>query len=393
MPAKHYDVAVIGGGIHGAGVAQAAAAAGYSTCLLERSAPAAGTSSRSSKLIHGGLRYLETGQFALVRECLREREILLRIAPDLVHLKPFFIPVYRHSRRRALTIATGLSAYYVLGGLHLHASFTRIARSRWADLDGLTTQDLQAVFQYNDAQTDDAALTRAVVHSAVTLGAEPLIPAEFLSARFESGQWTVEYRQTTERRCTAKALVNAAGPWANTILGRIMPPAAARPIEWIQGTHILVDGRLEHGIYYLEAPTDRRPVFVMPWREQILVGTTEVPFSGSPDQVLPSPEEKAYLLETLSAYFPRFQSIDTARVRNAFAGLRVFSRSSTAASARPRETIIHQDPHHPSLITIYGGKLTVYRATAQTVLARLVPILGPRKTRADTATVKLIPPR
>src|SRR3984957_18551600 len=166
---QEYDVIVVGGGIHGAGVMQAAAAAGHSTLLIEKCALASGTSSRSSKLIHGGLRYLESGQFALVRESLRERAIHLRIAPDLVHLKPFFIPVYDDTRRRPWQLKAGLSIYALLGGFDASTRFGSVPKREWAKLDGLETRGLDAVICYQDAQTDDARLTRAVVQSALEL--------------------------------------------------------------------------------------------------------------------------------------------------------------------------------------------------------------------------------
>ena len=170
--AESYDLVIIGGGIHGAGIAQAAAARGLSVMVLEQSGIASGTSSRSSKLIHGGLRYLESGQFALVRECLHERTLLLKLAPQLVKLKSFYIPVYRDTTRRPWLLHLGLSLYALLGGLHPAVRFCRVPQSRWRNLDGLDTAQLEAVFQYNDAQTDDAALTRAVMRSAQQLGAQ-----------------------------------------------------------------------------------------------------------------------------------------------------------------------------------------------------------------------------
>ena len=177
---KEYDVIVVGGGIHGAGVLQAAAAAGYSALLIEKRALASGTSSRSSKLIHGGLRYLESGQFALVRENLHEREVHLRIAAELVELKPFFIPIYSDTRRRPWQLQIGLSLYALLGGFRPGTRFGQGAEARMAaSLDGLDTASLEAVIRYHDAQTDDAALTRAVVESARSLGGELAMPANF----------------------------------------------------------------------------------------------------------------------------------------------------------------------------------------------------------------------
>ncbi|HKQ30418.1 MAG TPA: FAD-dependent oxidoreductase, partial [Burkholderiales bacterium] len=150
---SHYDIVVIGGGIHGAGVAQAAAAAGYSVLALEKTALAAGTSSRSSKLIHGGLRYLESGRLRMVRESLHERAVLLRIAPELVRLVPFYLPIYPDTRRRPWQIAAGLSLYALLGGLARDNRFVRVPRAEWDDLEGLDMHRLQCVFRYYDGQT------------------------------------------------------------------------------------------------------------------------------------------------------------------------------------------------------------------------------------------------
>src|SRR5271166_4859079 len=153
---KEYDVIIVGGGIHGAGVLQAVAAAGHSGLLIEKRALASGTSSRSSKLIHGGLRYLESGQFALVRESLRERAVHLRIAADLVELKPFYIPVYADTRRRPWQLKLGLWIYALLGGFDASTRFGTVPKREWPQLDGLETRGLDAVVRYYDAQTDDA---------------------------------------------------------------------------------------------------------------------------------------------------------------------------------------------------------------------------------------------
>src|SRR5258706_14789031 len=195
MKIKQYDVVVVGGGIHGAGVLQAAAAAGHSALLIERVGLASGTSSRSSKLIHGGLRYLESGQFALVRESLRERAIHLRIAAELVELKPFFIPVYRDTRRRPWQLKLGLGMYALLGGFDAGTRFGTIPKRDWSTLDGLDTHNLDAVIRYQDAQTDDAQLTRAVVRSAQSLGGELAMPANFSEAALTDEGVDVAYDQ------------------------------------------------------------------------------------------------------------------------------------------------------------------------------------------------------
>lgn len=386
---ERFDVVVIGGGIHGVGVAQAAAAAGHSVLVLERSALAAGTSSKSSKLIHGGLRYLESMQLRLVRESLHEREILLRVAPDLVKLVPFHIPVYRHTTRPPWMIRAGLSLYALLGGLNEHARFTSRPRREWDALDGLDTCGLRAVFRYFDAQTDDAALTRAVMRSAQSLGARLECPAEFLGAERRPDGYRVRYRGAGgDRECEAATLVNAAGPWANIALARIAPAPSVRAIELVQGAHIVLDGAVHGGIYYVEAPRDRRAVFVMPWHGATLVGTTETPFAGDPAAVRALDDEVAYLGETFARYFPQ----RPVAVRERFAGLRVLPAGSGRAFSRPRETIYHpDDAADPRLITLYGGKLTGYRAAARQVLRRLAHALPVRLPRAETAELPLVP--
>jgi glycerol-3-phosphate dehydrogenase len=389
MSEVDYDVVIIGGGIHGVGVAQAAAASGYRVLLLERAALASGTSSRSSKLIHGGLRYLETARFGLVRESLREREILLRIAPGLVHRVPFHIPVYANSRRPPWMIRAGLSLYAVLGGLSRHARFDTLPRSHWDDLDGLDTRGLRAVFRYEDAQTDDTLLTQAVMRSAQALGAELRCPANFLSARRRGEDFVVHSLEgQDERTCRATTLVNAAGPWAGTVLERITPRPATLPVDLVQGAHIVVDNETRHGIYYLEAPQDGRAVFIMPWRQHTLVGTTETPFEGDPSAVSARPEEIAYLQETLWRYFPGYRG----KLLGSFAGLRVLPHAAGPAFHRSRETILHPDnPDRMRLVTVYGGKLTGYRATAARVMCMLKRSLPARVTRADTSEISLSP--
>ena len=199
-------------------MAQAAAAAGYSVLVLEKTGIACATSCRSSKLIHGGLRYLESGQFNLVRESLRERETLLRIAPHLVKRLPFHIPVYKSSTRSTLTIRAGLSLYALLDNLKRRSHFSTVTRAEWDTLDGLDTTGLKAVFRYSDAQTDDAKLTQAVMRSAQTLGAELLCPAEFISAARTSSGWRVHLRDAHgEQEIDAATLVIRRGDDSETI--------------------------------------------------------------------------------------------------------------------------------------------------------------------------------
>ncbi|MDT8385177.1 MAG: FAD-dependent oxidoreductase [Gammaproteobacteria bacterium] len=441
----HYDVLVIGGGIHGAGVAQAAAAAGYSVLVVEQGEVASGTSSRSSKLIHGGLRYLEHGQYSLVRECLQERALLLRLAPDLVQLRPFFIPVYADSSRSRFRVWAGLSLYALLGGGGADTCFRSLPRREWSALDGLKRDGLRAVFQYWDAQTDDVQLTRAVMASAQKLGARLQTQTTFCSAIRPpaatttttspvADHWQVQTRCArthTETTCTAHSIVNAAGPWVNEVLARVLPAIAAVDIALVQGTHLVLAGEASHGIYYLESPRDGRPVFVMPWhcaaepattgvsqhshsslRSAILLGTTETGFSGDPATVRPLAAEREYLLETYRHYFgddafggdafghaladdkgdPAGQTPPV--VLDAFAGLRVLPAGGDAQqgghAARPRETLLQPDrPGSPRLVSVYGGKLTTYRSTAHKVLQLLAASLPRRAPLADTRCLPL----
>jgi len=388
------DVVVVGGGIHGAGVAQAAAAAGHRVQVLEKQSLAWGTSSRSSKLVHGGLRYLESGQFGLVRESLEERALMLRLAPELVTLRPFFIPVYPETRRRPWQLTAGLAAYAVLAGLGRTARFGRLPRQQWDRLDGLDTRGLQAVFRYFDAQTDDELLTRAVMKSAMSLGAQLALPAEFVRAEIGGKGVQVLYREgTVERECNARVLVNAAGPWATRVSHLVSPAPRVPPLELVQGTHIILRGGMQRGIYYVESPQDGRAVFVIPWKGSVMVGTTETPFEGDPDLVRPLAAEVDYLLAVLARYFPAWRGADASAVDSAFAGLRVLPAGRDGAFHRRRETMLEvDDPRRPRFLALYGGKLTGWRSTASRVLERLRPSLPDRRAQADTRTLRLVPP-
>jgi glycerol-3-phosphate dehydrogenase len=383
---KEYDVIVVGGGIHGAGVLQAATAAGYSGLLIEKRALASGTSSRSSKLIHGGLRYLESGQFALVRESLRERAIHLRIAADLVELKPFFIPVYRDTRRRPWQLKLGLWMYALLGGFDAGTRFGAVPKREWSALDGLDTHRLDAVIRYQDAQTDDARLTRAVVRSAQDLGGELAMPANFMGAALTDEGVDVTYEQNGATiDAHARVLVNAAGPWATRVSRAVHPPIFVPDVDLVQGTHIVLPLHVTAGIYYVESPSDGRAVFVMPWQGATLIGTTETPYTGDPDQVHPLPEEEEYLLAVAAHYFPAVRAMTRSHIVQRFAGLRVLPAASQTAFDRSRETIFSTDRDpRPRVLGIYGGKLTGWRAAAAHVLSRIAPSLGSRPRRAAT---------
>ena len=390
---RSWDVVVAGGGIHGVGIAQAVAAAGHSVLVLEQEAIAAGSSSRSSKLIHGGLRYLESGQFKLVRESLRERALLLRLAPELVRLQKFFIPIYDHSRRRPWQLRIGLSLYALLAGMDATARYGTVPRSEWGQLDGLDTNGLRQVFHYHDAQTDDALLTAAVMRSAQSLGAELEIPARCSGATLKGDEVVVRYlRGEQELDCRARVLVNAAGPWAGALAHLVTPKVPVPALELVQGTHLVLDGPPQAGVYYLESPRDGRAIFVMPWRSQLLLGTTEVRFHGDPATVTPGPHEIHYLLGVLRHYFPRFRVAAASQVQRAFAGLRVLPAKGGHAFHRSRETILVCDrDSRPRMLSIYGGKLTTWRAVSARALGQIAPSLPQRRAVARTDQLELHP--
>jgi glycerol-3-phosphate dehydrogenase len=392
---SEFDVVVVGGGIHGVGAAQAAAAAGHSVLLLEQRALASGSSSRSSKLIHGGLRYLESGQLRLVRESLHERTTLLRIAPELVHLRRFYIPIYRQTRRRPWQLRVGLSMYALLAGCATGAGFGTLPRAQWHRLTGLKTVGLQKVFWYQDGQTDDALLTAAVMRSAQSLGARIAMPANFVGATLNKGEVIVRYAtdagaSAQQLECRCRVLINAAGPWSANVARLISPAIAIPQLELVQGTHMLLDLPAQGHIYYVESPRDGRAVFVMPWHERTLVGTTEVRFRGEPRDVAPTPHELHYLRGLMRHYFGG-QWADASMLA-AFAGLRVLPAGSGHAFHRSRETLVQADRNErPRVVSIYGGKLTTWRAVSARVLESVAASLPTRAAVARTDQLLLHP--
>jgi glycerol-3-phosphate dehydrogenase len=187
-------------------------------------------------------------------------------------------------------------------------------------------------------------------------------------------------------------LVNAAGPWANTVATRMTPTAVLPAVELVQGTHLIVPGQLTQGIYYVESPRDGRAVFVMPWYGEILIGTTETRFRGNPEQVQPSAAERHYLVSILRRYFPAFRDSNIATHHQAFAGLRVLPVGKGHAFHRSRETMMITDRNSaPRSLSIYGGKLTGWRATAEQVMQRIAASLPQRTARADTRRLRIDP--
>jgi glycerol-3-phosphate dehydrogenase len=376
-----YDLVVVGAGIHGAGVAQAAAVKGYSVLVIEkREAAALETSRASSKLIHGGLRYLETAQFRLVYECLREQRLLLRNAPQLVQRQAFYIPVYSDSQRHPWWIFLGLNCYRLLAGWRRDNAIQRIEREQWPQL-GINRDNLLAVFRYFDAQTDDQQLTRAVMRSAEYFGAQ----VRYNSVLVKTQKVNVYQLQLNDgSQILCRALVNAAGPWANEIAETVGAPQ--QPLDWVQGAHIVLRQPSFSGCFYLEAPQDKRAVFVLPWKGHTMVGTTETLLKVP--RAEPTQAEIDYLLQVYNHYFPQFLQ-EPQDILEIFAGVRVLPKDQRNANQRSRETIFVSNADK-TYVGIYGGKLTSYRSTADKVLKVLIPVLGVgSKMAISTADVVL----
>ncbi|MCE9677753.1 FAD-dependent oxidoreductase [Shewanella sp. AS1] len=388
------DIVIIGGGITGVGIAQRAQASGYRVVLLERGALGEQTSANSSKLIHGGLRYLESGQLNLVRQSLAERRALLSLAPDLVKAVPFYIPIYEGNQRGPMAIRAGLSLYALLSELDPLGYFNRIHESQWPSL-GIKLTGLQAVFRYFDAQTDDHQLTLAVAQSAAELGAKIMTQVELQQIAHDSSGCVLTYLQSEsseEKQLFAKCVINATGPWVNQTLARVTPTPAPIEISLVQGSHLLLDIAPPPGILYLESIYDKRVVFVIPWEGQTLLGTTETQVD-SPEQAGVTMEETDYLLGIYSHYFP-YYSIDQLKQKltGTYCGMRVLPKLGGAAFDRPRETLMHSLDTHPQLLSIYGGKLTTFRHTAKEAVQWVKERIGARPIKADVDTLRLKPP-
>lgn len=381
-PEIFYDIVIVGGGIHGAGVAQACAAAGYHCLLLEKNDWGWATSSRSSKLLHGGLRYLQTGQLKLVRECLHEREQLLKNAPDLAHINWFYLPLYADSNYPPWKIFTGLSLYRLFTGFaNPHGKFRAVPRKEWSTLNGLCTKNLRAVFAYQDAQTDDRLLTQAVKNSAIQLGCDAWQPAELLAASRNKTGWQVDIHRNSELKTVGcQLLINTTGPWANDVISRC-GSRQQLPVDLVQGTHLILKQPISTECFYLEAK-DHRAVFILPWYGKTLVGTTESAYRGNPEDTHPTELEIQYLLDTVREHFPQADLT----IETQFSGLRVLPTSPKRAFLRSRDTQFLDDD---GLITLYGGKLTAYRATAEKLLILIQKRLGKRKPKANTRTLPL----
>ena len=372
------DLLIVGGGINGAGIARDAAGRGLKVALVEQSDLAAGTSSASTKLIHGGLRYLEFFEFRLVRESLIERERLLRIAPHLVRPMQFILPHVPGLRPR-WQIRFGLFFYdYFSGRRTLQPSRSvRVGAGGY----GALRPGVDHAFAYSDCWVDDSRLVVLNALDAAQRGAAIYTRTRFVSATADKGLWRarcVRQGSGESMELRARAIINAAGPWVEQVLKSFPNVDVAGSVRLVKGSHIVVP-RLFPGkhAFMLQNP-DGRIVFAIPYEQKwTLVGTTDVPFSGDPAQVRIADDEIRYLCDTINSYFQR--QISPADVRWTYAGIRpLFDDASKSASRVTRDYRIEltQSADHPPLLSIFGGKLTTYRKLAETVLEKLQEPLG-----------------
>ena len=370
------DVLVVGGGINGAGIARDLAGRGLSVLLVEKDDLAQHTSSASTKLIHGGLRYLEHGEFSLVRKALREREVLLRSAPHIMRPLRFVMP-HDAGMRPLWMIRAGLFLYdhlaprEVLGasravdlrthpaGAPLHPGYTR-------------------GFEYADGWVDDARLVVLNAVDAAEHGATILTRCRCVDAQRSTAGWQVRLRQEpsgAERIVAARALVNAAGPWAAQFLAD-HARLTARPLRLVKGSHIVVRKLYEHEYAYIFQSPDRRIIFAIPYEADFtLIGTTDVEYAGPPEQVRIDATETAYLCKQASRYFAR--PVTPGDIAWAYSGVRpLLDDEAGDPSAVTRDYRLELDTAQAPLLSVWGGKITTFRKLAEEAADLLGPALG-----------------
>ncbi len=369
------DVAVIGGGINGAGIARDAAGRGLKVLLCEKDDFAEGTSSRSGKLIHGGLRYLEYYEFRLVREALIEREVLLASAPHIIWPMRFVLP-HSPEQRPAWLVRTGLFLYDHLGGRK------QLPPSRAVDLahepEGAPLrEEFRRGFEYSDCWVDDARLVILNLVDAARKGATILPRTRAVSARRENGAWHLEMRAANGELqiVRARALVNAAGPWVQDVVQGVAGLNSAHHVRLVKGSHLVVPKFWSGSQAYLLQNTDRRVIFVNPYESDLaLIGTTDIVHNGRAEDVAVDDGEVDYLLAVLDRYFRAAPG--KGNIVHAFSGVRpLYDDNADNPSAVTRDYVfeVHGAADQPPLLSIFGGKITTFRRLAEQALERLAP--------------------
>jgi glycerol-3-phosphate dehydrogenase len=377
------DLLVVGGGINGAGIARDAAGRGLSVVLCEQDDLGGATSSASTKLIHGGLRYLETYEFRLVREALIEREVLLRAAPHIIWPMRFILP-HEASLRPAWMVRLGLFLYDHLGGRKILPGSHGVNLRE--DLVGRPLQDRYVKgFCYSDCWVEDSRLVVLNVMDAAERGARILPRTRCTALRRDGEIWRAELTPVDGGKattCSARAVVNSAGPWVAEVLGAVVGANRESRLRLVKGSHIVVP-RVTNGDHaYILQHTDRRIVFIIPYeRDFSLIGTTDVPFDGDPGDVRITDDEVAYLCDAVNRYLAK--PISPGDVVWTYAGVRpLYDDASANVSAVTRDYVFDidrgADEKGPPLLSVFGGKITTYRKLAEHALEKLLPLLGRR---------------
>ncbi|MGH1419876.1 MAG: glycerol-3-phosphate dehydrogenase [Hyphomicrobiaceae bacterium] len=374
-----YDIAIIGGGINGCGIARDAAGRGYSVFLAEKNDLACGTSSGSTKLIHGGLRYLEHYEFRLVREALTEREVLWSIAPHIISPLRFVLP-YHKGLRPAWLLRLGLFLYDHIGG-RKQLPATRVLDLR-KDITGkpLHSKYVKA-FEYSDCWVDDARLVTLNARDAANRGAVIKTRTEVTQARRDGNHWRIETRDGAGKTSVVQArfLVNAAGPWVDSILTSVTGTNAPDNVRLVQGSHIVVQRVLPHDRAYIFQNADGRVLFAVPYEDDFtMIGTTDQDYTGDLDDVRISAKEIEYLCDAVSEYLRDPVTIDD--VHWTFSAVRpLFDDGASAAQEATRDYRLKLEGRagEPGLLNIFGGKITTYRRLAEEAMDRIGDELTP----------------
>ena len=372
------DLLVVGGGINGAGIARDAAGRGLKVVLCEQDDLGSHTSSASSKLIHGGLRYLEYYEFRLVREALIEREVLLRAAPHIIWPLRFVLP-HSPEQRPVWMIRVGLFMYDHLGGRDKLPGSSKLDLRR--DPAGAPLKEhVTTGFAYADCWVEDSRLVVLNAIDAAERGAEILTRTRCTSARRDGGAWVVvlEDRAGGRREMRARVIVNAAGPWVSRFLIDHVDLPALNKVRLVKGSHIVVPKLFDHGSPYSLQNPDKRIVFAIPYeRDYTLIGTTDADYEGDPSAVAAQPQEAEYLCTSINRYFKR--QIRPEDVVWSYAGVRpLFDDSRSDASAVTRDYVFDLDAGDgkPAIFSVFGGKITTYRRLAEHAMEKLKPVMG-----------------
>jgi glycerol-3-phosphate dehydrogenase len=379
-----YDLAIIGGGINGCGIARDAAGRGMSVFLCEMNDLASGTSSWSTKLVHGGLRYLEYYEFRLVREALIEREILWKIAPHLIRPLRFVLP-HHDGLRPAWLLRLGLFLYDHIGGRKLLPPTRTLDLTRDEVGRPLVSNAYKKAFEYSDCFVDDARLVVLTALDAADRGAEIRTRSRAVEIRQVEGIWQVTVESTSggERSTiAARALVNAGGPWVEDVLHLSAGVKARAKVRLVQGSHIVVRKLYAHDRAYMFQNSDGRIVFVIPYQDDFtLIGTTDRDYHGDPAKVKASDEEIEYLCESISEYLAK--PVTPGDVVWTYSGVRpLYDDGASEAKAATRDYVFELDtPGDAPLLSIFGGKITTHRRLAEEALERLAPYLPNAKAR------------